>query len=684
MQFLNPFILFGLFASSIPVIIHLINIRKQKKIEFSSLMFVKELQSTKIRNIKLRQILLLILRTLLITFIVLAFARPTIESGIPGFVSYSNTNTGLIVDNSFSMDVSDSKGNRLRQSRGIVENILNNSSDGDKLFFTPSNLRFSSNLYLTNNKSELFSEFKKIKIDESENKINDIINNGILLFEESKELNNDLIIISDLQKNFIDEIDTIDVSNIKQVSFIKVRDEYEVKNISIDSVKILTSIFQVNKNVEFDVYITNHSASNFKDNIITMSYNDKKVSQKSFDIEGNKTAVLKISSAVNQTGAIKCKLELENDDLLQDNKYHFAFIIPDLPRVLLLSDYNRSFIEIALKTRLDGDKLTVANASQLAVSNLNDYDVVINTLDNISSSEKNRLKSYLENGGSIISFANDEVGNFSDFYESIGFTELKENKFANKIKFNKVEKLHPLFSDLFSGSSDNRQIVESPEIEKMNSLKGGFTLIEANNLAFMNELKVGDGKIIYFAVSQDLNWSNFALTGLFPALLNKSIIYLSSDKGNFNKSQDNEKVLINISKNKALDNNFTIISPSGQESVLKANSLPSGSLLIIDDVTEIGTYSIKNSKGEFVAVFSLNHNPNESNSEYYTSEEVKDKLSNIMKNIRIEIVEDYNDFDLNSLRASLGTELWQLFLILALLCGIAELFVQKAYKNEFE
>jgi hypothetical protein len=349
-----------------------------------------------------------------------------------------------------------------------------------------------------------------------------------------------------------------------------------------------------------------------------------------------------------------------------------------------LSDYNRSFIEIALKTRLDGDKLTVANSSQLAVSNLNDYDVVINTLENISNSEKNRLKSYLENGGSIISFANDEFENFSDFYESIGFTQVKENKFTNKIKFNKVEKLHPLFSDLFSGSSDNRQIVESPEIEKMNTVKGGFTLIEANNLAFMNELKVGDGKIIYFAVSQDLNWSNFPLTGLFPALLNKSIIYLSSDKGNFNKSQDNEKVLINISKNKALDNNFTIISPSGQESVLKANSLPSGSLLIIDDVSEIGSYSIKNSKGEFVAVFSLNHNPNESNSEYYTSEEVKDKLSNIMKNIRIEVVEDYNDFDLNSLRASLGTELWQLFLILALLCGIAELFVQKAYKNEFE
>lgn len=684
MQFLNPFILFGLLASSIPILIHLINRRKQKKLEFSTLKFLKELQSTRIRNIKLRQIILLILRTLLITFIVLAFARPTIDNAIPGFVSYSSTNTGIIVDNSFSMDVSDSKGNRLRQTRSIFEKILDESKDEDKLFLSQSNIRLKNNLFLTNNKSELFNEFKKIKIDESENKINDIINEASILFEENKELNNDLMILTDLQKNFINQIDTNNLKNIKQINLIKIRDEYELKNISIDSVKLLTSIFQLNKNVEIEVYISNHSSSKFNDNIISMSFNDRKVSQKSFDLDSKKNAIIKLSANVSQTGAIKCKLELENDDLLQDNNYYFGFIVPDLPNVLLLTDANRSFVEIALRTRLSNDKLIIANANQLATSNLNDFDVVINTLNDINQSDKNRLKSYVETGGSLISFANDDIDNYKEFYSSVGLNNAKKIELENKIKFNRVEKLHPLFSDLFIGNSDSKQIVESPDIDKMVTLNGGFTLIEANNQAFMNEVKFGDGKVIYFAVSQSLNWSNFPLTGLFPALLNKSIVYLSADAGSFNMSQDNEKIVINISKNKALDNNFTIVNPNGQESITKANSLPSGSVLIIDDLLETGTYSIKNSKGEFVAVFSINHNPTESKSDYYTSDEAKEILADKFPNTRIEVIDNYDEFDLNTLRASLGTELWQIFLILALMCGIAELFVQKAYKNELE
>ncbi|PJC60395.1 MAG: hypothetical protein CO025_03290, partial [Ignavibacteria bacterium CG_4_9_14_0_2_um_filter_37_13] len=49
MTFLNPAILFGLLAATIPVLIHLFNLRKLKKVEFSTLIFLKELQKNKIR-----------------------------------------------------------------------------------------------------------------------------------------------------------------------------------------------------------------------------------------------------------------------------------------------------------------------------------------------------------------------------------------------------------------------------------------------------------------------------------------------------------------------------------------------------------------------------------------------------------------------------------------------------------
>ena len=46
MVFLNPSILFGLLAASIPILIHIINLRKLQRIEFSTLSFLKELQKS--------------------------------------------------------------------------------------------------------------------------------------------------------------------------------------------------------------------------------------------------------------------------------------------------------------------------------------------------------------------------------------------------------------------------------------------------------------------------------------------------------------------------------------------------------------------------------------------------------------------------------------------------------------
>ena len=73
MTFLNPFVLIGLAAASIPILLHLFNLRKLQKIEFSTLTFLKELQKTKIRRLKLRQLLLLFLRTMIVVLVVTAF-----------------------------------------------------------------------------------------------------------------------------------------------------------------------------------------------------------------------------------------------------------------------------------------------------------------------------------------------------------------------------------------------------------------------------------------------------------------------------------------------------------------------------------------------------------------------------------------------------------------------------------
>src|SRR5260221_12424975 len=104
MLFLKPLVLLGMAAAAIPLILHLLNLRKLRTIHFSTLTFLKELQQTRIRRLKLRQLLLLLIRTLLIVFIILPFARPAFPGQIfRGFGSHAYSTLAFILDDSFSI-----------------------------------------------------------------------------------------------------------------------------------------------------------------------------------------------------------------------------------------------------------------------------------------------------------------------------------------------------------------------------------------------------------------------------------------------------------------------------------------------------------------------------------------------------------------------------------------------------
>lgn len=75
MEFLNPAILWGLFALGIPVLIHLWNGRQGIKIAWAAVRFLEENENKPVRHIKFEQWLLLLLRLLLLTLLVLILAK---------------------------------------------------------------------------------------------------------------------------------------------------------------------------------------------------------------------------------------------------------------------------------------------------------------------------------------------------------------------------------------------------------------------------------------------------------------------------------------------------------------------------------------------------------------------------------------------------------------------------------
>ncbi|MER3330258.1 MAG: BatA domain-containing protein, partial [Candidatus Kapaibacterium sp.] len=259
MNFLNPFVLFGLAAASIPIILHLINLRKQKTIEFSTLKFLKELQKSSIKKLKIKQWLLLLLRTLLIIFAVLAFSRPTIQSSLPGFTEYSNTSMIILLDNTYSMDVSDENGNRLRQSKKIANTLVNSMKEGDQALIMPlSSERPLRSYAWSTNKDQLNKSIEEVLIGTKKANLNTNLKFASILMTEATNLNKLVYLVSDMQENLMADADTNKYFK-NNISFLVAKvgrtSKKEFSNLSIDSVKVVSSIIQKDRPIELEVFV---------------------------------------------------------------------------------------------------------------------------------------------------------------------------------------------------------------------------------------------------------------------------------------------------------------------------------------------------------------------------------------------------------------------------------------------
>jgi len=128
MNFLNPSILFGLAAAALPLIIHLLSRRRAKEVPFPSIELLEHLKTNRMRRLRLKQLLLILLRTLVIAAIVLAFARPTVDSS---FRTGSRASSVVILDASASMMYVHNGETLFDTARRAVRDIIDTLGDGD-------------------------------------------------------------------------------------------------------------------------------------------------------------------------------------------------------------------------------------------------------------------------------------------------------------------------------------------------------------------------------------------------------------------------------------------------------------------------------------------------------------------------------------------------------------------------
>ena len=162
MNFINPSYLIaagGLFLVAAPIIIHLINRIRFRRVEFAAMEFLLQSQQKNRRRILLEQLLLLLLRILIVLAIVAIIARMILDSGKIAMFGGPMSHHLVLVDDSGSMQDQAGEKTAFEQALKTAQNLVKQGSrqeGGNEFSFV-----------LLSNPDQVVSDFAQRKMDDA-------------------------------------------------------------------------------------------------------------------------------------------------------------------------------------------------------------------------------------------------------------------------------------------------------------------------------------------------------------------------------------------------------------------------------------------------------------------------------------------------------------------------------------
>ena len=687
MIFLNPTVLFGLLASSIPVIIHFLNLRKIKKVEFSTLTFLKELQKSKIKKIKIKQWLLLLLRVLIILFLVSSFARPTLESvTIAGAGSVAKTTAVLVLDDSYSMSVVDETGSHFNHAKNIISDLFNNFIDGDEVFLIKTS--DSQNYKKIGNKTFADNEIRNSDISYVSNPLDRAIHVASSIINSSQNFNKEVYVFSDLQTStsFSYSKDTINNILFDDVTkFFLFRFETKsIKNLAIGKLKPENQILELNKEIKLSTTLSNNSQIDISDVLLSIFLNGEINSNKNISVSAKSSKLVTSQTTLKSPGNIEVLAELEEDDVQYDNQYYGILNIPESIRILLFSEIQNDtkYLEYALNTSSNIFDITTLRTSKINSTNLAEFDCVFLVGTN-EVSTNTKFAEYINDGGRVVVMPGSREHSFQDFTNLLGITgyssleNLSDPEQYNA--FNKIDYEHPLFQNIFEDASNE---IESPKINSYikNSPGGiGQNIIELlDGSSFLSEFRIKAGTILIFNVAPTLSWSDAPLKSIFAPLINRVVYYLASNNESSTTYHTGENIEISVANIKT--EQLKVVRPGNEEEYINFDKTIESNLVKYGNTDKIGVYKFF-SGNKLIKTEAVNINLIESDFDQHSSEDFQKKLKDLgFIGSFIDMNDKYYKVEIN--KARFGSELWKLFLVIALLLVICEMFRSRSAKKD--
>ena len=676
--FINVYVLSFLFAVLVPILIHLFNKKRKKRIKFSSIRFLKLLEKQRLRRLKLYEYLLIIIRSLIILALIIAFARPTLISRSFFSDNGARTTSVIIIDSGINMRSYDASGNRFERSNNRLKKLLTCFKTDDQVFVIQSS-KPKDILTIPTLFTQTSASFSPGHWESS-------LKEAKKIFDKNPNFNRELFIISDFQfknENFLEFIKTFE--DIR-VFFLKIGSS-SIPNVGIDTVEIKNQLFELNKPIKIDVLLKSTGPLKTEPVEIHLFIDNQRVSHNRASFETNEKEVIPISFQPKQSGINSGYVEISDDDLLADNRYYFAFNIPSEIKTLFVNDNPSIYLKAAISSLSEESNIQVINEkySSWARQNFQQYDIIfLSDFSRLSIPIISRLKEYLNTGRSLFLMPGPKTvpAEFNRDAISLGiFSKILQvfqtSTTSDFFQLNEPDLNHPLFTGLFRHNSPELSNPKFLRYFKFRLYPNDQVFLSyQNNDPFLFKTGSGEGRVYIFSSYIDDNWTDIQYRGLFLPLLSRLIQLASSNNTAVQSSVyvESEKLILSNLVTDAAE--FFLIQPNGEKNRVIPTPVNQQYQFRLAQLSSPGIYQLFSDK-TIISTIPVNVNTKSLNEPF-----VEISQLNNFDNIRTFSEEE--PIEKSILEARFGSELWKAFIMFALILLLIELFFIKKMEGKRE
>lgn len=689
MNFTAQILLLGAAAFVIPLIIHLLNRSRHRRIKWGAMHLLNRVVRTNRRRLLLQQLLLLALRCAFPIFLAIALAGPVLTkfNFLPGDAPGT---TVILVDNSYSMSAAgDSEESAFNRASRALNEILEVQAEGTEIALVSIGSHPTLVEPPTLDRREIRRAFEaRIHADADPISMPASFDFAAQLLQKSNRPRKTIFVVSDFQKE--DWGGDLDADKSTAIAFYPVGQPSD-SNVAVETLTMPPIALTVGQNIEIEATIRNYGEP-LSEVPVFLRVNGDRVAASQVDLPSNGAVEVSFDRRFDERGSHLVQIEIDANDLLSiDNRRAAAIEIPDRLPVLVIDSEAAAEVNF-LKAALTPFELDGVGVEDLIEANFiepEEFDpvqlygsraVVLTNVESLTEAQIFAVDQFVRDGGGLLLFPGPEsnlVWFNEQFFPLLAPAVSWERILpapAEPAKVLREPSNHPVF-EIFNETGNGDPGAAS--VKTWLSMTEGEEAQILSRFAqhpFIVESSHHPGRVLIASTDAANRWSDLATHPFYVPLMQRLVVYAATNTvppSNVSIGQP----LVALLHPKTAGETLELTDPAGHKHEVVAETEGGVAKIAFPNATRPGPWTLTNPHGLGPVRFAVQSDRAESDLTPLS----KAEIGRIAKDLGSNVVQSRSELASFERSSRFGSEIWRPFLIIALVLLFADVFLAQRF-----